>query len=204
MQAEVDAKLIAARKRPLTDWSASWVERAVALRDALKTASDEPVYGTWTERSEGPFFLADESERDLLLDSIGKETEQLAKVQGDAVAIAFRKAVTTEKITLREAADAWLPEVERSRRRKTAEGHRRVLGLLEEFLRERHGLLSLASTTFDEVTRRIAGEGIVTVTGSGSEIGDGQHWGHETAPRPALPPSLSRRDHQPCCLVVPC
>ncbi|HME37316.1 MAG TPA: hypothetical protein VKG63_00005, partial [Steroidobacteraceae bacterium] len=193
MQAEVDAKLIAARKRPLTDWSASWVERAVALRDALKTASDEPVYGTWTERSEGPFFLADESERDLLLDSIGKETEQLAKVQGDAVAIAFRKAVTTEKITLREAADAWLPEVERSRRRKTAEGHRRVLGLLEEFLRERHGLLSLASTTFDEVTRRIAGEGIVTVTGSGSEIGDGQHWGHETAPRPALPPSLSRR-----------
>ena len=46
----------------------------------------------------------------------------------------------------------------RSRKRKTAEGHRRVFTAIEEFLRERYGLPSLASTTFDDVTRRMAGD----------------------------------------------
>src|ERR1700676_5822454 len=37
--------------------------------------------------------------------------------------------------------------------------------------------------------------GIVTVTGSGMRPGDRRDWRHETATRPGLPPSLSRRDH---------
>ena len=46
-------------------------------------------------------------------------------------------------------------------------------------------------------------EGIVTVTGSGATSGGGRDWRHEAATRPALPPSVSRRDHQPRRLAVP-
>jgi hypothetical protein len=37
--------------------------------------------------------------------------------------------------------------------------------------------------------------GIVTVTSSGRLSGGGRDWRHEDAPRPPLPPSVSRRDH---------
>ena len=86
------------------------------------------------------------------------EAERVEKEQGYAAGRAFFTAITTDQLTLRAAVDAWLSEVGRSRKQKTAEGHRRVFSALEGFLRERYGLLSLASTTFDDVTRRMAGE----------------------------------------------
>ncbi len=102
-------------------------------------------------------FIGD-TERDLLLGAVGEETERLAKLQGDAVAASFRKAVTTDKLTLHDAAARWLAEQTDARRLKTIEGHRRVFKLLEGFLRDRHELPSLVSTTFDDVTRRMAGD----------------------------------------------
>jgi hypothetical protein len=46
--------------------------------------------------------------------------------------------------------------------------------------------------------------GFVTVTVSGSWTGYGQQWRHEVTTRPALLPSISRRVHQPSCLLAPC
>jgi hypothetical protein len=60
--------------------------------------------------------------------------------------------------------------VGRSRKRKTAEGHRRVFTALEGFLRDRYGLLSLASTTFDDVTRRMAGDFITGARGKSAPV----------------------------------
>ena len=90
--------------------------------------------------------------------TVRDEAERVEKEQGYAAGRAFFTAITTDKLTLRAAVDAWLAEVGRSRKRKTAEGHRRVFTALEGFLRDRYGLLSLASTTFDDVTRRMAGD----------------------------------------------
>src|ERR1700693_5059060 len=44
--------------------------------------------------------------------------------------------------------------------------------------------------------------GIVTVIASGRLVRGGGDCAHEPAPRPALPPPLLRRDHQPCRLAV--
>jgi integrase len=159
MQADVDARLIAARLRPLTDWTASWPDRAVHLREVLQSAGTEPIHGTWVTDRDGEDFFVGDSEREMLIDSIVRdEAQRVGQEQGLEAGGAFFKAVTTEKITLRAAADTWLAEVGRSRKRKTAEGHRRVFTALEEFLRERYELLSFASTTFDDVTRRMAGD----------------------------------------------
>jgi hypothetical protein len=46
--------------------------------------------------------------------------------------------------------------------------------------------------------------GVVTETLSGSLTGLGQQYRHEATTRASLPSSFSRRDHQSCCLVVPC
>jgi integrase len=160
IQADVDAKLAAAGRRPLTEWSASWTDRALFLREALQSASDDKVIQGTTHRDSASgeeVFLGD-TERDLLLDAIGEETAQLAKLQGDAVAASFRKAVTADSLSLHEASARWLAEQTGARRLKTIEGHKRVLKLLDGFLRECHELPSLVSTTFNDVTRRMAGE----------------------------------------------
>ncbi len=44
--------------------------------------------------------------------------------------------------------------------------------------------------------------GIVTVIASGRLVRGGRDWRYEAAARPALPPPLCRRDHQPCRLAV--
>ncbi len=100
----------------------------------------------------------DDSDRDLIRESIENEAETVEARQGHAVAMAFYKASTTTAFTIREGADAWLAEVARSRRKKTVDGHRKVLRDLEQFLRERHGLPALTALTFSDVTRLRAGE----------------------------------------------
>ena len=158
MQSAVDAKLAAARLRPLTDWTASWSGRAVQLRAALQSAGNDPVSGAWNADRGGEEHFVGDSERDLIREQIHDEAQQLARRRGDDIARAFTKAITTDKITLQEAADAWLASIAGARRNKTVQGHRSVLANLERFLREEAGLQSLASTTFDDVTRRIAGD----------------------------------------------
>jgi integrase len=94
----------------------------------------------------------------LLLDDIRDQALTIEQRQGSAAAGAFYKAATINQITLREAAEEWLAEVARSRKRKSVAGHRKVLVDLERFLRGHHGLPSLDTTVFADVTRRMAGD----------------------------------------------
>lgn len=145
LRATVDEALRLAKMRPLTDWTADWADRAAENRAALRAARDD---------NGGEDY---DSDRDLLRESIESEAETVEARQGHAAAMAFYKASTITALTIQEGADAWLAEVARSRRKKTVDGHRKVLRDLEGFLRDRHGLPALTALTFSDVTRRIAG-----------------------------------------------
>jgi integrase len=155
IQAQVEERLAAARLKPLTDWTADWAPRAAELRALVQTAGDTPLDGTHYGATE----------RDMLLDHHRQDAILLEDTRGEGEAEVFWTAVTTTETNLREAADAWLLELGRSRKRKTIEGHQRVFADLEQFLRERHNIPSLTTATFADVTRRRAGEFITARSG---------------------------------------
>lgn len=99
-----------------------------------------------------------DSDRDRVRHSIADQAETVEARRGRAAAGAFYKASTTTAFTIHEGVDAWLAEIARSRRKKTVDGHRKVLRDVEQFLRERHGLPALTALTFSDITRRMAGE----------------------------------------------
>jgi integrase len=155
IQAQVEERLAAARLKPLTDWTADWAPRAAELRALVQAAGDTPLDGT---------HFGD-TERDMILGDRRRDAILMEDTRGEAQAEVFWAAVTATETNLREAADAWLLELGRSRKRKTIEGHQRVFADLEQFLRERHNILSLTTATLADVTRRMAGDFITARSG---------------------------------------
>lgn len=160
IQADLDAALKAAGLRPLTDWTADWSSRAIERRAELQAADATTILtgSVVQDPADGQEAFIGETERDLLQDQLRTDAEHLEEVRGSAVAEAFFKAATTEELTLHDALEAWLAEAARRSEPKTIEGHRKVFSDLEEFVREKLKHQSLASMTFADVSRRMAGE----------------------------------------------
>ncbi|HVY16077.1 MAG TPA: tyrosine-type recombinase/integrase [Rhodopila sp.] len=155
MSGDVDTALKAARLPPLTDWTADWRGRAVALRAAVRQADDSPVHNV-TTLADGS--VVGDSDRDAWLEEAREEAAELAKAKGPEAALEFRSIVASgARRTIQSSADHWLAEVSRARRQKTVAGHRKVFADLDAYLRE-HETKSLLTMTFADFTRPMAGE----------------------------------------------
>ena len=155
IRAEIDAKLRAAGLRPLTDWRAPWDQRAVVLRDKLNAASTKPYYiEEGPDGSKHPW-----TPRGDMLEEINEEAREIEAKHGPEIADRFHRIASNSSLSIAAARDAWLRWLERADRVKAATmaGHKASLGLLGEYLKERHGYPSLDVAPLDAVSRAVAG-----------------------------------------------
>jgi integrase len=107
----------------------------------------------------GEWIDPGETERDLYVDHVVfPDAEHLEKVRGYAVARAFFRAATTDRMTIARGLDMWVTEAARRVDAKTIASHRRVLGRFDAWLQQRRPEWSTLVLGFDDVPRQLAGE----------------------------------------------
>jgi integrase len=153
MRAEVDHALIAAKLPPLTDWTATWHQRAAAIREDLDTRGHAVV--GWEADGDGVVTVQ-------RWESIKADAEEDAEVvrrrQGAVAAEQFLKAATSEGLSVGQARRQWLEDERRRVKPTTIVSHQGAFAKLERFISGHHSLPSLDVTEFAHVTRRVAGE----------------------------------------------
>lgn len=142
IRTDVDAKLILAKLRPLTDWTAEWMARAVARRSEMQVAveADTPDY-----------------ERDSTYDAVEADLQAVRRRRGNEAARMFETVATGQGMTVAEAARQWLAEERPKVLQGTIASHEAALKRLGQFL-EREKMPSLEGVALSAVTRRMAGE----------------------------------------------
>lgn len=156
IRAELDAALVAARLRPLSDWVADWQGRALERREQLERAAGRVAYYEDDPRGEGPPVPV--SEASVLLDDVREDAERVRDRQGDQAAYQFGAIATGRGLTVHQAAEMWLDEVAGAVTAKTAAGHRAALKTLETWLTSHRGYPRLNALSLSDVSRQIAGE----------------------------------------------
>lgn len=150
----LEAQLRAKGVPPLGDgWSPSWEDEALAAREEVLRASDEPYEDPDMADMAG-------SPRAVMKGHIYNRAEELADSLPPAAVRQFIEVATAETIPIRQTADRWLRDIEGTIRKQTSQQNGRSLDLLGEFLRAPTGRLGdvLATTGMEKITRRLAGE----------------------------------------------
>lgn len=145
IRAKVDQALAKAKRRPLTDWTADWMSRAVERREDMARA-----------RRAGDDVEVED--RDWVYDQIEKEADAVARTRGPEQARQFLTVANGEGMTVAEAARRWLSEERQRVKAGTIASHEAALKRLEEFLKRSEGLPSLEGAALSAVTRRMAGD----------------------------------------------
>jgi integrase len=161
MRASVDEALRRAKLRPLTDWTANWMPRAVQRRQERLDGADVVVFVDRRPEGSVPVTGADLSQ-----DAIEADAEAVEARQGEEAGAAFLKVALGTSMSVAEGARQWL-ETEQGRVKvQTINGHRAALAKLGAYMAEHHGLPSLEGVGLADITRRIAGEFIAERLGS--------------------------------------
>lgn len=151
----IDAALRRHRLKPLTDWTADWLGRAVERRGQMQASAGE-VCGWMPGEHEG------EAEpimgRDLTADLIEIEAEEVARRQGPDAARRFQEIAFAEGMSVAEAARQWLASIRGKVRETTWRGYEASIARLGDYLATHEGAPSLEGISLSAVSRRIAGE----------------------------------------------
>ena len=142
IRAEVDGRLTQAKLRPLTDWTADWMTRAVRRREEMSQARSTD----------------DLEERDSIYEHVQTDVALIARSRGPDAAHRFQEVATGEGMTVAEAARQWLAEERQKVRAGTIASHEAAFRRLEGFLERTQELPSLEGVALSAVTRRIAGD----------------------------------------------
>jgi integrase len=159
LRQQVDEKLHAARlPRLTTAWTPSWATRATDLRERFLGASDRPYLVIDDGDGSTPETY---SARQDVTEEIMVDYRELEVTEGQTIAHQFLSMATDGGLSLADARDRWIAELERSGkiRRQTIEGHRAALRLLGDFLRAEDPARfpALEATMATDITRRLAG-----------------------------------------------
>ncbi len=127
IRAEVDAKLAKAKLRPLTDWTADWMSRAVERREEMRKHGGDVVSQTEDYRGRVEEVLA----RDFMIDTVEAEQEAVRRRQGDKAAEQFWSVAAGQGMTVAQAAHQWLAEERQKVRAGTIASHDAAFRRLE-------------------------------------------------------------------------
>ena len=150
IRADVDAALVAARLRPLTDWTAAWETRAVEHREAIRLHGRQIIH----EGEGGDQTLA----ADIVRETIEGEADVVECRQGLAAAEQFRAIALKTEMTVAQAARQWLAGENGRVRNGTIQSHHGAFRKLGAYLANHEAWPSLEGVAMTAVTRRIAGE----------------------------------------------
>lgn len=155
MRAEVDAALRAAKLRPLTDWTAKWLDRALRHRTALEDGRKAP-HEVWhgLDADGADVRLSPEEARREVIEHDAHEVELR---QGRAAAFQFMNVALSDGLTVAEAGRRWLAQVV-GIRVKSINGHESVLRRFSDYLAAHTALGTAETALLSQVSRQIAGE----------------------------------------------
>lgn len=155
IQSEIDQALRKIGKPPLTDWTAAWMDRAVAHRADIESRGSE-LLGYHPQADEfAPPEAVTNSE--IIREIVETEAEQVAARRGPDVARQFLNVALGDGLTVAEGKRRWLA-TQTSRKAASIKGHEAAFRKLEAFLEEHKGWASLECVRLEQVTRRLAGE----------------------------------------------
>jgi len=154
IQADIDKALRRIGKKPLTDWTADWMDRALAHREAIRERGAE-IVAEIPAGDDGHEVL---TLADVSRDEAEAEAHDLAARRGPDAAKQFLSVAFGEGMTIAEGQRRWLASIAGKNRVATIKGHEAALGKLEAYLAETAGWSSLEGVGLHQVTRRLAGE----------------------------------------------
>ena len=156
MRADVDIALRKAGMRPLTDWTASWGDRAAELRQALANGGETVSHYEEVEAN-GETVPMPVYDADLTRDTIADAAAEVEARQGLTAAREFIAAATTQGMSVTEGTRRWLEEIEGSIKAETVLARRVVITKkFGPFILDRLKRPSLEVVALSEVTRVIA------------------------------------------------
>lgn len=157
MREEVNAALRKAGLKPLTDWVADWMPRAIARRGdmeagrsqvaAYEASPDDPT------ADPAPIMAAE-----FIQDEILAEAAKVAARHGDAAARTYRTIALGAGLTVAEASRRWLQTLEGKNRYQTISDYRTAHGQFAHYLSHVAKIGSAEAVGVTQVTRRLAGE----------------------------------------------
>ena len=154
IRTEIDRALVAAKLRPLTDWTADWEARAVQHREAMQGHGSQ-VIGQW-EAGDGAFEETLASE--IIRETVEAEAEVVERRRGPAAVLQFTSISLQTGLTVAAGARQWLAQQAGRVKNGTLQSHRGAFRKLGAYLAAHHGWPSLEGVSMAAVTRRIAGE----------------------------------------------
>ncbi len=153
-RAMVDDALRRHRLKPLTDWTANWLDRAVELRSHRQAGARTIVHSVVTH--DGTEMLV--TEADMADEAIEAAAEEIETRRGLEAARAFAEIAFGAGMSVAEGSRQWLASIKGQVREGTWRGYEASLGRLGDHLATHEGLLSLEGVSLSAVTRRMAGE----------------------------------------------
>ena len=151
---EVDGALVQAKLRPLTDWTADWMDRAVQHREDMRLRGADIIPQSPDEHGRAQ----DDRVGDLIWERVEAEEEEVRRRRGDEAARRFREVAGGKGMTVAQAARVWLAEERGKVREGTIASHEAALKRLGAFLSRTEGWPSLEGVALSAVTRRMAGD----------------------------------------------
>ncbi len=151
MRDEIDAALRKAGLRPLTDWTADPIERALLRRAEMQAGRQRIVAYEERDYAE-PFPI---TEADVTREFIEDEASEIAARQGEMARQRYLNAALGEGMTIAEAARRWLKD-KKDIKAKTAQGYETVFRQLDAYLKESTSLGGAEVAALSQITRQMA------------------------------------------------
>ena len=172
MREEVNAALRKAGMKPLTDWVADWMPRAIARRADMEAgrnlvaAYEQDPHNDYADPV--PIMQAE-----FIQDQIMAEADKVAARHGDDAGRTYRTIALGDGITVAEASRRWLPTLEGKNRYQTISDYRTAHGQFAHYLGHVVGAGGAEAVGIAQVTRRLAGDFLVWRAAQPSARGGG-------------------------------
>ena len=155
---EVEDALRRARLRPLADWTADWMSRALERQEELREHGQEPIGPDHVDEDGEP--LGPMTADSVILDRVLEDYDVVERKRGRAVAEQFRQVAVRSDLSIAEGARRWLADERHRIKAGTIVSHEAAFRWLDAYLAENHAVPSLEAASFSDVTRRIAGDAV--------------------------------------------
>lgn len=141
IQAALEQALRKAGKRPLSDWTVAWMDRAVAYRADIETRGaivhgHMPISDDWEEPE--AVTLAD-----ITRIAVETDVDAIAAKRGLDAAAQYLAVALGEGLTVADGLRRWLATQTGKRWEQTIKGYGAAFGKLEAYLKDRNGYPSL-------------------------------------------------------------
>ena len=156
IRGEIDRALVAAKLRPLTDWTAGWEAKAAQHREHLRTHGHRVAYEMADDSD--PDISHETLESEHILETVEVDAGVVERRQGPAAARRFVAIATGTGLTVAQGGRQWLEGEAGKVRNGTLQSHRGAFRKLGSYLANHEGWSSLEGVSMADVTRRIAGE----------------------------------------------